>query len=742
MMNADFFETIIEGHLDHVSYFNAENHYTIAKIKTPGVENPITVVGFMAAVSPGESLKISGSWETHPRYGQQLRIKTYEVTLPGTVDGIKKYLESGIIKGIGPSLAGRIVDYFGPMSLEVIEKHPERLLEISGIGKAKSALIRNAWKDHHSVRSLMQFLQEMGVKTSYCGKILKAYGDNAVDILREDPYCAAKDIPGAGFYIADAIAGKLGFLQDKPERVRACIIHLLEQGANDGHVFLYGRKLIDNCRNYFQIEYDAVVDGVGFLSDTGDIVVENKSGHFETDAVYLKELHQAETGLADRLLAYLSIPVNTLSIDADEITAKVQKKLAIKLSDEQINVIGGIFSHRIAVITGGPGTGKTTLIRSVAAIFDSVGKKVELAAPTGRAARRLSEVTGRKAQTIHRLLGYNAIDGFFDKNQDNPIDAEAVIIDEASMVDTILMYSLIKAVPVTAALILVGDIFQLPSVGPGNILSDMIGSEKIPVFYLSKIFRQAEESPIIINAHRVCQGEFPLFHEPETSAGISEFCFIEKNRPDLIGPVIVDLCKKIIPRFFGFDPVNDVQVLTPMHKGVAGTLNLNQVLQTALNPRPALIQVMGSSFKEGDKVMHLRNNYQKEVFNGDIGSIVSIDEKKKNLSVNYYDRIVDYGYEELDEISPAYAISVHKSQGSEYPVVIIPLVTEHYMLLQRNLLYTAITRGSKMVILIGSKRAFEIALKNDKPRERLSGLKEKLGVSRRGRGGAGLHEPA
>ncbi|MDQ1330693.1 MAG: exodeoxyribonuclease alpha subunit, partial [Thermodesulfobacteriota bacterium] len=332
----------------------------------------------------------------------------------------------------------------------------------------------------------------------------------------------------------------------------------------------------------------------------------------------------------------------------------------------------------------------------------------------------------RKAQTIHRLLGYNAIDGCFDKNRDNPIEADAVIIDEASMVDTLLMYNLIMAVPVNSVLILVGDIFQLPSVGPGNILSDMISSGKIPVFYLSKIFRQAGESPIIVNAHRVREGEFPVFEEPGSSSGISEFCFIEQNKPDRIPPLIVELCKKTIPGSFGFDPVNDIQVLTPMHKGVAGTLNLNQTLQKALNPNPAVIDAMGSRFKEGDKVMHLKNNYQKEVFNGDIGTVVEIDGKKKRLFVNYYERLVEYDFEELDEVSPAYAISVHKSQGSEYPVVIIPLVTEHYMLLQRNVLYTAITRGSKMVILIGSRRAFDIALKNDKPRERLSGLKERL----------------
>ncbi|MGB5155844.1 SF1B family DNA helicase RecD2 [Desulfobacterium sp. N47] len=726
MIANDHHLTTIEGYLQNITYFNEETHYTIAKIRAHGIESPVTVVGFMAAVSPGESLKISGNWETHPRYGEQLKIRTFEVTLPATAEGIKKYLGSGIIKGIGPLAASRLVDSFGSLTLEIIEKNPERLLEVAGIGKAKAAAITDAWQSHHLVRSLMNFLQDAGVRTSYCGKIIKLYGEDSVNILSDNPYCIVKDIPGAGFYIADAIARKLGFAQDKPERIRACILYLLEQGANDGHVFLYGNKIIEKCRDTFGIGYDYVIDELYYLYESGDIFIEKNSGHFETDAVYLKELYLAEKGIADRLIAYQSIPLSPFSLDTDEIIQKIQKKLAIKLSQEQLDVIRGVFSHRIAIITGGPGTGKTTLVRSVAAIFDSFGKKIELAAPTGRAARRLTEITGRYAQTIHRLLGYNAIDGYFDKDQDNPIEADAVIIDEASMVDTLLMYSLIKAVPASSSIIFVGDIFQLPSVGPGNILSDLIDSNKIPVFYLSKIFRQEDESPIIINAHRVRQGESPVFKEPVDPGGISEFYFIEQNKAERIAPLILELCKKVIPRFCACDPVEDIQVLTPMHKGVAGTIYLNQMLQKSLNPDPVFIEAAGSRFKQGDKVMHLKNNYQKEVFNGDIGFVVSIDEKMKELLVNYYDRTVEYSFDELDELSPAYAISVHKSQGSEYPVVIIPLVTEHYMLLQRNLLYTAITRGSRIVILIGSRRALDIALKNDKPRERLSGLKNRL----------------
>jgi len=407
------------------------------------------------------------------------------------------------------------------------------------------------------------------------------------------------------------------------------------------------------------------------------------------------------------------------------------KKLAIKLSPDQLHVLEEILSFRAVIITGGPGTGKTTLIRSITAVFEALGKRVLLAAPTGRAARRLSEVTRRKAQTIHRLLGYSYNEDAFEKNEYNPLDADAVIVDEASMVDTLLMFHLLRAVPMTAVLILVGDVFQLPSVGPGNVLSDMIASERVPVFYLKEIFRQARESPIIVNAHRVRRGEPPALHEQgfehvEEPEKLSEFYFLEEHDPKKVVSLIVDLCDRIIPNRFGFNPMNDIQVLTPMHRGLIGTINLNQRLQSRLNPNPVIIETPGSTFKTGDKVMHLKNNYQKEVFNGDIGTIRTIDKKEELLSVDYYGRSVGYDFTELDEISLAYAISVHKSQGSEYPAVIVPLMTQHFPLLQRNLLYTALTRGKKLVILSGTKKALAIALQNDKPGNRLSRLAFRL----------------
>jgi len=725
-MNTPLPLTALEGKLEQITYFNKETLYTIAKLKIGNTDNFVTVVGFMGGVSPGETLKIMGEWETHPKYGQQFRIKSYDVTLPASVEGIRNYLRSGIIKGIGPMMASRMVNRFGAKALDVIEDHPEKLLEVEGIGKTKAASISNAWKDHHAIRNLMQFLQEAGVKTSYSSILLKEYGIDALKIIQSNPYRMANDIPGIGFYVADTIALSLGKLENEPERVRACIIHLMQQFTNEGHVFAYMDQLTARCKNLFQIDSETTEEAIEDLSASGELVIENKAEVPDKKVVYLKTLHQAEAGLANRLKALLSVPVLPRGIDTEQISNEVLKKLAIKLSQEQLNVLEKIFSYRAVIITGGPGTGKTTLIRSINAVFEVLGKQISLAAPTGRAARRLSELTHRDAKTVHRLLGYNFKDNLFDKNQNNPLDADAVIIDETSMVDTYLMFHLLNAIPMTSTLIMVGDVFQLPSVGPGNVLDDMIKSGIIPVFYLKKIFRQARESSIVLNAHRVLKGEFPLLKHINEATDLSEFYFLEQNSPEKVVSTIVELCTRAVPERFGFDPVKEIQVLTPMHKGAVGTINLNQALQKGLNPNPGRINAVDSSFKPGDKVMHLKNNYQKEVFNGDIGTIISIDSKKEELSVDFYGREVSYDFTETGELSLAYAISVHKSQGSEYPAVIIPLMTQHYALLQRNLLYTAITRGEKLVILIGVKKALDIALKNDKPRQRLSMLADRL----------------
>lgn len=726
LMNRSLPTTTLEGELESVTYFNSENHYTIAKLKTSKTNSIVSIVGTMPTVKVGQSLKIEGIWETHPKYGQQFKIISYKETLPATVDGIKKYLKSGIVKGIGPSTADRMVDHFKTEVLEIIEKYPEKLLEVQGIGESRAALICNAWKYNHAARTLMQLLQESGVKTSYCAKMLKKYGTDAVDVVRNDPYRLTTDIPGIGFYIADRIALRLGVSSDDPKRVRTCIIHVMQQFTNEGHVFAYEHRLIEDCERLYQLAPDVSRYSMEKLVADGELVIENSPDTAGSKIIYLRDFHQAETGISNRLKALMSVPTIPCSIDAERISTEVQKKLAIALSAEQIDALEKILSYRVVIITGGPGTGKTTLIRSINAIFEVLGKKVLLAAPTGRAARRLSEVTRRDAKTIHRLLEVNFLDGRFNKNRDNPLDADAVIIDEASMVDTLLMFHLINAVPMTAVLVLVGDVFQLPSIGPGNVLSDIIKSDQMPVFYLKKIFRQAHKSPIVLNAHRIRNGELPVFTPMVDSKDLSEFYFLEQDDPITVASTVVKLCTKTIPENFSLDPVQDVQVLTPMHKGIVGTTHLNQVLQDVLNPNPVIIDTMGNTFKIGDKVMHLKNNYQKEVFNGDIGTISAVNPKENIFSVDYYGRTVIYAFEEMDEISLAYAISVHKSQGSEYPAVILPIVVQHYVLLQRNLLYTAITRGKRLVILIGTKKALTIALKNDKPKKRLSGLAFRL----------------
>ncbi len=713
----------IEGHLEKITFYNEENHYTIARLTTAESKSRVTVVGYMAGISPGQALKISGAWETHPKFGQQFKVNTFEITLPATIDGIRKYLESDIIKGIGSLMAGRLVDHFGSDTLDIIESDPERLTEVPGIGNAKVALITGAWKDHHIIRELMQYLQSLDVKASYSARILKEYGESAIDILRTDPFRLAEDIPGIGFIIADTITRNRGMSEDDPNRVRACISHIIQSAADEGHTYIPEDQALERCENVFGIGGDDALKVLEDLSHSGDVIIDEIDG---ARALFSPDLYKAETSIANRLCAFLSIPSAYKEIAPEQLSKEVLKKLAIKLSSEQLHILESILTHRVAVITGGPGTGKTTLIRSINAILEASGKRIILAAPTGRASRRLSDIVQRDARTIHRLLGYSFKKESFEKDQDNPIDTDAVIIDEASMVDTFLMSHLIKAIPVTAMLILVGDVFQLPSVGPGNVLEDIITSEIVPVFYLTKVFRQATESPIIMNAHMIRQGEYPDLDQTTQGEELSEFYFIERNDPDSIVDTIVKLCSQSIPGKFGFDATKEIQVLTPMHKGVVGTINLNKLLQKALNKSPSQLNIMGNAYKTGDKVMHLKNNYLKDVFNGDIGTIRAIDEDTKQVAVDYDGREVIYDSDEMHELSLAYAISVHKSQGSEYPAVVVPITTHHYIMLQRNLLYTAITRGKKLVILIGTKKAFAIALNNDKPRKRFSNLYQKL----------------
>jgi len=715
--------TTISGRLERITFRNEENHYTIARVKTPASANLITIVGYLVGPRLGETLRLTGQWVTHPRFGNQFKFDTFEVALPATVNEILAYLQSGVIKGIGRKMAGRLVRRFNEKTLEIVDRHHEKLVEIEGIGPVKADAIHNAWKDHHTVRELMLFLQTHGVKAAYGSKILKLYGANAVAILSEDPYRLAEDLPGAGFIIADTLAHHMGASGDDPKRVMACLLYLMETGAAEGHTYIPQEQLLLRCHDLFKIDTALAGEVLTQLLESGHLHLEGQIDGIESQAIYLPLLLAAERGIAQRIEALLTIPVHPPAINQDDITAALLKKLALQLSHEQLAVLQEILAFRIAVVTGGPGTGKTTLIRSLTAILGTLGQRVLLAAPTGRAARRLAEITHRKAETIHKLLRYNMTSGEFEKNRDDPLEADALIIDEASMIDTYLMYHLLQALPLTSMIVLVGDVYQLPSVGPGNVLGDLIRSGRIKTFELREIFRQAGESAIITNAHQIRKGRWIDRTDACDLSKLSEFNFHEEPQPAKVVELIVAMCRDNIPNQFDLDPVKDIQVICPMHKGLVGTLNLNKVLQAALNPTARRVAIMGNHYALDDKVMHLKNNYQKDVFNGDIGMIQDLDVADESLCVDYDGRTVSYDFAELDELSLAYAISVHKSQGSEYPAIVLPLMTHHYALLQRNLLYTAITRGSRLVVIVGTNKALAIALQNDRPRQRMAGLK-------------------
>lgn len=707
--------TTLEGRIERVTYSNPQTHYMIARLRVAEQRTLVTVLGHMPEPQPGETLRLTGVWQTHARYGQQFQVQTCEVLLPAGVEAIQRYLESGIIQGIGPRMAGRLIRHFQDQTLAVIEHSPQRLAEVKGIGEQTARRIAQAWQEHHAMRALMNFLQARGVKPAHAVRVYKQYGAEALQILETDPYRVTDDLPRIGFPIADAVARHSERPPDPGQRAAACVLHLLESAGDDGHMFIPRDELLSRCDSDFGLDYHIVQAALKNLSESRRIRIDNQA---PGPPVYAGALFEAETRIARRLQAMLALPAARVPVESDQITAAVVRRLAIQLSEAQLAVLQSVLRHRVVIITGGPGTGKTTLIRSLAAVYDALGRTCLLAAPTGRAARRMAQVTGRPAVTLHKLLEYNLAEGCFGRDQDNPLDAEAVIVDEASMVDALLMGQLIQAVPLQARLILVGDVFQLPSVGPGTVLADLIASGAVETFELQEIFRQAAQSPIIVGAHGVRQGRLPCLEPLAEGAPLAEFTFLARSDPQQIARTVVDLCRREIPRQLGLDGVRDVQVLTPMHKGPVGTLDLNRLLQAELNPRRPDLPSVAGIFRLGDKVMHLRNNYQKEVFNGEIGVLTGTDAENGRLVVTYDGREVVYDPSDLDELTLAYAISVHKSQGSEYPIVILPMVTQHYIMLQRNLLYTALTRAQHMVILIGSAKAVRIAVQADTPRRR------------------------
>jgi len=723
--------TEIKAQIERITYYNQENGYTIAKAKVGGRHGLVTVVGNLLSVNAGEALKLKGQWHNHPKFGEQFKITSYESAVPATVKGIEKYLGSGLIKGIGPVMAKRIVSKFGLETLNIIETDIKKLHEVEGIGDKRIGMIQKAWDEQKEIREVMLFLQSQGVSPAYGAKIFKQYGKKSIRLVRDNPYRLATDISGIGFLTADRIAEKLGIAKEAPIRAEAGILYVLHHLSDEGHVYYPYESLAEECKKILGVEKETIVKAFGKIATEKKIIIEdlNREGELKENnkAVYLAKFHVSEAGIANKLKHLMLVPKTLRTFDKEKAIGWVQGELKIQLAENQKQAVRESIDKKIMVVTGGPGTGKTTIIDSIIRIYRKLGKRVLLAAPTGRAAKRMTEATGHEAQTIHRLLEFSPKEGGFQRNENNPLEGGLIVIDETSMVDTILMYHLLKAIPGEATLVLVGDVDQLPSVSAGNILKDIIDSGFIPTVRLTEIFRQAKESLIIVNAHRVNNGLMPIFTYHKDR--LQDFYFFEIEEPEKVLEKIIELCRDKIPQKFGYNPVNDIQVLTPMHRGVVGASNLNAELQKHLNHSSDELIREGKFLKVGDKVMQIRNNYDKEVFNGDIGRIIKIDREEQEIIVDYDGRRVSYEYPELDEIVMAYAISVHKSQGSEYPVVVMPILTQHYMLLQRNLLYTGITRGKNLVILLGTKKAITIAIKNDTPQKRHTLLKERLIVA-------------
>jgi exodeoxyribonuclease V alpha subunit len=685
-------------------------------------------VGYLMSPTPGEMLNMKGEWVNHPKFGEQFKVTEYKTTVPATMFGIQKYLGSGLIKGLGPVIASRIVKKYGEKTLDVIENDIEKLAMVEGIGKKRMEMIQNAWAEQKEIRHVMLFLQSYGVGSGYATKIFKQYGNRSVAVVKENPYRLATEIFGIGFLKADGIAEKLGFTKDSPLRVSEGVLYVLRQLSDEGHVYYPYEYLVRKSREILDVQRDSVVKAIGDLAIHQRIVLEDLNENIDefkanNKGVYLAKFHLCETGIAARLKTLATAPKSIRNVNAETALQWVQERLDIRLAENQAKAVRCALENKIMVITGGPGTGKTTIINAILKIFSELRIKILLAAPTGRAAKRMSEATGHEARTIHRLLEYSFAKGGFQKNEEKPLSCDLLILDEVSMIDTVLMYHLTKAIPTFATVVLVGDINQLPSVGAGNVLNDIIGSHVVPVVELNEIFRQARESRIIVNAHKINNGVLPTFEDHVPG---NDFYFIQQEDPEKVLDIILELIKERIPKRFDLDPVHDIQVLTPMHKGVVGTDNLNTKLQESLNPSKTEIIRGNRNFRINDKVMQIRNNYDKEVFNGDIGRIAGIQPDENEITVSFDGRHVDYEFYEVDELVLAYAVSVHKSQGSEYPAVVMPVLSQHYILLQRNLIYTAVTRGRNLVVMVGAINALAMGIQNDKTQRRFTYLRYRL----------------
>lgn len=707
----------LRGIVDRITFQNEENGYTVARLQVEGstaYDNRLaTIVGEMLSINPGETVVLEGEWTTHKQYGAQFKIESYETVYPSTVEGMRRYLGSGLIKGIGPVTAKRIVDHFGKEALDVIERDPERLVEVEGLGAKRAKWIIKAWEDQCEIHNVMLFLQSHEVGTGYAVKIWKRYGHEAVELIQENPYRLSVDVWGIGFLTADRIAQKMGIPAHSNRRIQAGLLHVLNEAADkEGHVFLPEDALIESCAEALDVPIDAIAPCVAQLLSEESIVVDDKR-------VYLPHLYYAEQGAATRCYQLSQVQRIELGNIPAEIKA-IEQRDGVTFAPRQKSALEKALSHNLLVLTGGPGTGKTTTIKGLIALLETRNKKIALAAPTGRAAKRMSEATGHEAKTIHRLLKFSPSEMAFEKNFENPLEIEALIVDEISMVDTVLMNSLLRAVPISASVVLVGDVDQLPSVGAGNVLKDVIASGIVEVVELNEIFRQAQTSHIVTNAHAINRGEMPYVRNDRDA----DFFFLEVSEPDQVVETVCGLCAARLPRTYRLDSIEDIQVLVPMYRGETGANNLNQVLQDELNPKGQEMTRGGIRFRVGDKVMQVRNNYDRDVFNGDIGRVQGIEDDI--LRARFQDRVIEYEFSELDELVLAYAMSVHKSQGAEFRAVVMPLTTQHYMMLQRNLLYTAITRARELVVLVGTKQALGMAVRNNRVAERHTTLSQRI----------------
>lgn len=701
--------------VERITYQNPENGYSVMKVKVKDYSDLVTLVGNLLEIPVGSVLLCEGEWKVDKRYGSQFVAQTWEEVMPATLYGIEKYLGSGLVKGIGPKYAQLIVSKFGLDTIEIIETDIQRLYEVPGIGKKRVEKIQESWEKQKDIKNVMLFLQGYGVSTAYAAKIYRQYGKDSIDTVKGNPYRLADDIWGIGFKTADGIANKMGYENNDPRRCKSGINYTLSELADEGHVYAEEEQLIKSAKELLQADEEPIRNAMAEMVQAEELKTDG-------EAIYLPPFYYAEVGTANHLLALLEN--NTANLFAKPLNIEeISKSTGIEYDEVQIQAIKQAVDSKVMVLTGGPGTGKTTTTLGIIAALKNIGLRILLAAPTGRASKRMSEATGMEAKTIHRLLEYNPKDGY-KRNDENPLEGDALIVDECSMIDIVLMNNLMKAIPTSMRLILVGDIDQLPSVGAGNVLRDIIDSERIPVIRLTRIFRQAQSSRIVMSAHAINQGHFP-----DTSNGKeTDFFFMQMEEPEMVAENIVKLVKERLPKAYK-QPIRNIQVLTPMQRGVVGASNLNISLQAALNPSQLALNRGGYSFKLNDRVMQLRNNYDKEVFNGDLGYVSQVSMEDRTLQVDFDGKLVEYEVSELDELTLAYATTIHKSQGSEYPIVVMPVLMTHYVMLQRNLIYTGITRAKKICVLLGTKKALSFAIRNMSVLKRNTKLKERLNPS-------------